>query len=39
MLLVDVIINIVDPLKHHFHAGNIKYNYSVAKKGINSILI
>lgn len=39
MVLADIIKNIVDPFKHHFQAGNIKYNYSVAKKGINSTLI
>lgn len=39
MVLADVIKNIVDPFKHHFQVGSIKYNHSVAKKGINSILI
>lgn len=39
MVLADIIKTIVDPFKHHFQVGNIKYNYSVAKKGINSILI
>lgn len=39
MLLADIIKNIVDPFKYLFQVGNIKYDYSVAKKEINSILI
>lgn len=39
MLLAGIIKNIVDPFKHLFQVGNIKYDYSVAKKGINPILI
>lgn len=35
----DIMRKIVDLFKHLFQVGNIKYDYSVAKKGINSILI
>lgn len=39
MLLTDIMRKIVDPFKHLFQVSNIKYDYSVAKKGINSVLI
>lgn len=39
MVLADTIKNIVDPFEHHFQVGNIKCNYSEAKKGIYSMLI
>lgn len=39
MLLANIIKNIVDPFKHLFQVGNIKYKYSVAKNWINFILI
>lgn len=32
MLLTDIIRKVVDPFKHLFQVGNIRYDYSVAKK-------